>query len=155
MTAPALGRTKCQNGGQSRRTLYPTGALASRSLQQTVRTEGAIGCGCLRRLVPPPPSRAVDSRRAKPEEEAPPPPACSPPSRAVATRTISFIRALIPLIPSLPPPNRNRTNDTEIWREAGGWRTSRWAGIEREIGSANQAGLARLCVDFSAGGWGG
>jgi hypothetical protein len=78
--------------------LYATGALASRSLQYIVRRVGACGCGCRRRLAPPPPRRAVLDDSARPGREDPARGDGSPPSLAVATRTISFIRELI-----LPP----------------------------------------------------
>lgn len=122
--------------------MYPTGALASRSLQQMVRTDGACGCGCRLRLAPPPPSRAVldDSPRPNAELPAPPRGDGSPPSRAVATRTISFIREPI-LLPrgaksdAEEPPARREISEPPP--AASGGR------INRAAAESNPAGLAR------------
>lgn len=122
--------------------MYPTGALASRSLQQMVRTDGACGCGCRLRLAPPPPSRAVldDSPRPNAEFPAPPRGDGSPPSRAVATRTISFIREPI-LLPrgaksdAEEPPARREISEPPP--AASGGR------INRAAAESNPAGLAR------------
>lgn len=65
--------------------MYPTGALASRSLQQMVRTDGACGCGCRLRLAPP--RRAAPSSTTPAAERGVPAPhAATAPRRAARWR---------------------------------------------------------------------
>jgi hypothetical protein len=148
-TSPRSNRradeTECQNGGGkrgvpcTRQGRWPRGRCSRRCARRAPSAAAASGGWCPRRRAAPWTPGAWSPRRRKPRHHHPP--AHRP--AAPWPRAPSPLSARSSRLPSLPPPNRNRTSDAEIWREAGG-PTSRWAGDrardrERESGRIREA----------------
>lgn len=114
--------------------MYPTGALASRSLQQMVRTDGACGCGCRLRLAPPPPSRAVLDDSPRPNAEFPAPHAATAPAepRGGDPHHLLYPRA------HPPPPRR------QIRRGGASGSPGDLGTTTRRLGGADQPGGGRI-----------
>jgi hypothetical protein len=125
-----------------------------------VAVDGAHGGRHRLRLPPEAGAPAAEPRRGLPAREA-----RGGGSPATTTRLLTAQprrghahHLLYPRAHPASPPFHHQIETARATLRSGGRlddRPPRWAGIEREIGSANQAGFARLCVDFSAGGWGG